>query len=317
MARSSNSSSRHRLANQILEVIRDARFEPGHHMREQQLSDLLGVSRTPVRAALTLLAEQGIVEARRHQGFFLLVPFNDLHRTEIEVPSSVEQDLYERLVRDRLAGKLPASLTQSEIGQRYNVDRLAMLRTLARLAEDGLVARNKGHGWSFLPALDTHFALRSSYDFRLTIEPAAFLLGTFKADAAALKRVRLQHMYLVSHPDIASVGSAQLFDTDAAFHETMAEFSNNIFHIQAVQQQNRLRRLLEFGGYGNRRRVTDWCREHLAIIDAVSEGALATAAQLMHDHLSHAYGAAPDLNGQAQQAAPKRTKSPSVTVTEQ
>ncbi len=211
MARSSNSSSRHRLANQILEVIRDARFEPGHHMREQQLSDLLGVSRTPVRAALALLAEQGIVEARRHQGFFLLVPFNDLHRTEIEVPSSVEQDLYERLVRDRLAGKLPASLTQSEIGQRYNVDRLAMLRTLARLAEDGLVARNKGHGWSFLPALDTHFALRSSYDFRLTIEPAAFLLGTFKADAAALKRVRLQHMYLVSHPDIASVGSAQLF----------------------------------------------------------------------------------------------------------
>ena len=63
--------SRYRLANQILDVAREARFEPGHHLREQQLGDLLGVSRTPIRSALTLLAERGAVEAIKNQGFFL------------------------------------------------------------------------------------------------------------------------------------------------------------------------------------------------------------------------------------------------------
>ena len=287
--------SRFRLANQILDLVRDARFEPGHHLREQQLGSLLGVSRTPVRAALTLLAERGIVEARKNQGYFLIKPFDALHRIEIEVPSTVEQDLYERLVRDRLAGAIPNSLTQSEIIRRYDVDRAILLRTLGRLAEDGLLARNRGHGWTFLPTLDTVVALRGSYDFRLTIEPSILLLPSFTPDTSLLERSRLQHVFLMSHPDSSSIDGMQLFDTDAAFHEMLAEFSRNIFFLQAIQQQNRLRRLLEFGGYRNKRRVREWCREHLAIIDAVVAGQFSEASNLMRDHLAHAYEAAPAL----------------------
>ena len=148
MSRSSN-PGRYRLANRILELIRDARFEVGHHLREQQLGDLIGVSRTPIRTALGLLAEKGIVEARRNQGFFLVKPFDQLHRIEIDVPSSADQELYERLVKDRLAGELANSLTQSEIARRYKVDRVVMMRTLARLAEDGLVTRNRGMAGPF------------------------------------------------------------------------------------------------------------------------------------------------------------------------
>jgi DNA-binding GntR family transcriptional regulator len=86
MARSTQ-QSRFRLANQILDVIRDAKLEPGHHLREQHLADLVGVSRTPIRSALDLLAERGIVETRKNHGFFLRKPFDSLHRIEIEVPA--------------------------------------------------------------------------------------------------------------------------------------------------------------------------------------------------------------------------------------
>jgi DNA-binding GntR family transcriptional regulator len=72
----------------------------------------------------------------------------------------------------------------------------------------------------------------------------------------------------------------------------LAEFSGNTFLAQAIQQQNRLRRLLEFGGYANRRRIREWCGEHLAIMDAVVEGDMARSAELMRTHLAHAYGAA-------------------------
>ena len=39
----------------------------------------------------------------------------------------------------------------------------------------------------------------------------------------------------------------EIFETDAEFHELLAEASGNLFVLQAIQQQNRLRRLLEFG----------------------------------------------------------------------
>lgn len=288
MARPSR-QSRFRLANQILDVIRDAKLEPGHHLREQQLADLIGISRTPIRSALDLLAERGIVETRKNYGFFLRKPFDSLHRIEIEVPTTVDEKLYQRLVHDRLENTIPNSMTQSEIARRYGVDRVALTRTLSRLAEDGLIARNKGHGWTFLPTLDSFVSLRGSYEFRLTLEPAGFLLPTFKPDLAAIERMRLQHLYFISHPDIASASGAQLFDTDAAFHEMCAEFCGNAFFVQAIQHQNRLRRLFEFRSYANSRRVRDWCREHLAIIEAMAKGDFNQASIAMRLHLEQAF----------------------------
>jgi len=290
MASSKGQNSR-RLANQILDFVRKARFEPGHHLREQQIADLLGVSRTPTRNALNLLVAEGIVETRRNQGFFLLKAFDALQRVELAVGSSVEDSLFERLVNDRLSGAIPNSLTQTEIARRYDVDRVTLMKTLTRMAEDGLLIRNKGHGWSFLPTLDDA-ALRSGYQFRLMVEPANFLQPEFRPNAAALERSRLQHLYLASHSDSSAVSNAQLFETDAQFHEMFAEFGGNTFVIQAIQQQNRLRKLLEFAGYANRRRVRDWCAEHLAIIDAVATGRYAEASELMRKHLTHADSAA-------------------------
>jgi DNA-binding GntR family transcriptional regulator len=103
----------------------------------------------------------------------------------------------------------------------------------------------------------------------------------------------------LNHPDIASVSKAQLFNTDAAFHEMFVEFSGNVFFLQSVQQQNRLRRLLEFGGYFTSRRVRSWCQEHLSIIQAVRANDLANAADLMRQHLSRAYETAPTIDTNA------------------
>jgi DNA-binding GntR family transcriptional regulator len=288
----STQQTRFRLANQILDVIRDAKMEPGHHLREQQLADIVGVSRTPIRSALDLLAERGIVETRKNHGFFLRKPFDSLHRIEIEVPSSILDELYSKLVRDRLENRLPSSITQSEIARRYNVDRLAVTRTLSRLAEDGLIAKNQGHGWTFLPTLDSLVSLRASYEFRLTVEPACFLLPTFKTDQSVIERMRMQHLYLLSHPDIKSVDKTELFEADAAFHEMCADCCGNAFFAQAIQYQNRLRRLLEFGSYYDSRRVREWCREHIEIIDAIATDDLKTASTLMRAHLEHALVAA-------------------------
>ena len=284
----STASSR-RIARQILDLISEARFDPGHHLREQHLADALGVSRTPVRAGLKELTRMGAVEARPNQGFFLLKRSNELDQLEIEQSKSNDQKLYEQLVHDRIAGILPESFTQTEISQRYDVDRGVLTLTLVKLSEDGLIARNAGHGWRFLQTLNSDIALRNSYGFRLMIEPMALLTPNLHVDRQMLKRLRARHLRLITHPDITQVPAKEIFETDAAFHELLAEASGNLFVLQAIQQQNRLRRLLEFGSYHNKRRVKEWCEEHVAIIDALRENKQEQAAELMRKHLQYAF----------------------------
>lgn len=61
------------LADRVYEVVRDrildGKFEPGKFIREQEIGDAMGVSRTPVREALGRLASEGFVERIPHRGF--------------------------------------------------------------------------------------------------------------------------------------------------------------------------------------------------------------------------------------------------------
>lgn len=47
-----------RLASKIVDLLRNGDFAPGHHITEEFLTEQFGVSRSPVRGALRLLAEQ-------------------------------------------------------------------------------------------------------------------------------------------------------------------------------------------------------------------------------------------------------------------
>lgn len=61
------------LTQQVYEVLRDrvlgGQFVPGSFVREQGVSAGLGVSRTPVREALSRLASEGFLERIPHRGF--------------------------------------------------------------------------------------------------------------------------------------------------------------------------------------------------------------------------------------------------------
>lgn len=60
-------------SEEVVVVLRDrilsGAFAPGEHLQEVPLSDELGVSRTPVRAALAELAAEGLLEYRPKRGY--------------------------------------------------------------------------------------------------------------------------------------------------------------------------------------------------------------------------------------------------------
>lgn len=55
-------------AEQIRQAIIAGQFKPGDRLVEQQLTEMIQVSRHPVREALRLLAREGFVELRRNRG---------------------------------------------------------------------------------------------------------------------------------------------------------------------------------------------------------------------------------------------------------
>ena len=292
------------LANLVLDLARTRRLEAGYRLTEQSLAEALAVSRTPVRGALQLLAGRGFVAVRPPRGYVLAKSWSELSSSEpMQVPSTVEEDFYFTLIGDRLAGALPEQVTQADLSRRYRINRIALMRTLTRMADEGLLIRNKGRGWRFPPTLDSANALGESYDLRRTIEPAALLLEHTVVDAAELASLRQTHEEILRLQD--AVPNGRLFAVDAAFHEKLVGFSGNAFFVQAVQQQNRLRRLLEFSGYTNQRRVRAWVGEHLAVIRALQRGDRTEAAELLARHLDNARRAAtlPARNGRRRAGA--------------
>lgn len=58
-------------ADAVREMILDGRLEPGERLNEVRLAEALGVSRTPLREGLRLLAAEGAIVASPKRGFFV------------------------------------------------------------------------------------------------------------------------------------------------------------------------------------------------------------------------------------------------------
>ena len=275
------------LAKQIVAIALARAWPLGMRLTEQDLAGLLDVSRTPIRAALRLLATLRAVQRAPSRGYVLALTGSALAAVEIEARPVAEWQLWTALIRDRLDGRLASSETQAEIARRYGVGVPVVQLVLRRMEQEGLVEHD-GWRWTFVPTLETAQSRRASYELRLILEPAALLLPGFNAPTAEATLLADQHKALLADLHTTELQPTRIFDLDARFHETLAGFSGNSFLLNTVRQQNALRRLLEISGYGDRPRVKAWCQEHMAILAAIQERNLERASALMRHHLTQA-----------------------------
>ncbi|MGE0718143.1 MAG: FCD domain-containing protein [Alphaproteobacteria bacterium] len=283
--RTSRAAQRTELARQTIRIAIDRGWTAGRHLPEHELAGLLQVSRSPVRAVLDLLATLGVVERRANAGYFLLLGEEALRGVRVDPAPSAEERLYRRIVRDRADGALPQTVTQTLLARRYDVSRTFLLGVLRKMAQEGMVLRNRGHGWRFSATLDSVQSQRSSYEFRAALEPAAMRMPEFRPDLLRIKELEAEHTRLLNLLDATAIDGNWLFELDARFHGTIAEFSGNPFIVAAIEQQNHLRRLLELSTYDDIDRVRAWCEEHLYILIALRTGEIRDAARLMERHL--------------------------------
>lgn len=282
-----------RLARRIVALAAAGGWPIGRHLPEVELVMALDVSRTPIRAALRLLEQEGVLEAQANRGFFLLRDGASLATFDLEqVPTAVEA-LYARILGDRIAGTLPRTIAPAHLMPFYDSGRSIVGQALGRLSDDGLLTRT-GRTWTFVETLSDAGSVRASYEFRLAVEPAALRAAGFRFDHEALGRLRDRHRALVTRLTMASEDlpatrlRASIVGLDADFHEGLADLSGNPFAAAAIKQQVGLRRLLEFGIQEKPSRVTTWCHEHITVLDALLACRCDEAADTLSAHLRRA-----------------------------
>lgn len=278
------------LAQRILVWLQQRDLKAGDHVPERLATEAFHVSRTPVRAALSLLAEQGMLERRDQRGFF--VAGGCAASQAALVPATPDTTLHDAILRDRFSKRLDAEVTAAQLARRYKAPRVAVLRVLNRLQKDGIVERALGQRWVFLPALDSLRSQEDSHRFRLILEPAAFLQPGFALDPKRSRDLKLEFIEL-ARQDARHFELKRALEADIAFHEMIGDASNNRFLADAIRRQSRLRRLATTSMQVPPARLVESCREHLAILAAAESGEVGRAAELMREHLAASLRARP------------------------
>ena len=269
------------LAHRILARLAAENAAPGHHLVELELCAAFGVSRTPVRGALKLLEQQGVVKAREGRGYILtkLPP----QTAETESEAGEESRLFHTLAEARSLGALPDQFTQQELMRRFDARLSTVLAVLRDLAELGLVERRPGNGWAF--AADPARALSESYAFRRALEPQMLLQPGFRLDRAWAEKTRSQYLTLRKKPWAPGDG-ARFHAINADFHEQLARGSGNRAMLKAVERQNQLRQFLIGQWDYPMDQVMSAIDDHLEILAALEAGYGDKAAALMLHHLT-------------------------------
>ncbi|WP_022851509.1 GntR family transcriptional regulator [Limisalsivibrio acetivorans] len=274
-----------KVAEGILQQARIKRMSRGDRLTEAEITESLGISRTPVRRALKELCENGFAYAEQNRGCFLNM---DASEITVENPPTEDTDtpegLYRNIARDRIKRQLEDTVTENELMRRYNISRGQLKRVLTQIAEEGWIEQKAFHGWRFLPMVDSKESLRENYELRILLEPQVVMLPSFEPDREAFKRM------LEIQRHIAENGSGDFTDMDlvslgAEMHELPAASCHNRFILQTVRRVNMQRRAMELLQSVDRKRVEGQCAEHVRLIEIILSGWYVEASEFLREHL--------------------------------
>ncbi|MGY0055618.1 GntR family transcriptional regulator [Streptomyces sp. LZ34] len=111
-----------RTAARIVEHIGADGLPEGTRLVERNLAELLKVSRSPVRQALRLLADEGVVAPAERGGFTVALTGEALTRAAAVPPAEDDiEETYLRVAADRLDGHLPDRVTENALARRYDL----------------------------------------------------------------------------------------------------------------------------------------------------------------------------------------------------
>lgn len=280
-------SSQRKALREIISYVRRERLAPGAHLPEWTLAKLIGTSRSPVKVALECLVEAGLMRFDRNRGYRLEGEFDPLPVTLKAYLQEVDDPLYLKLAEARFDGLVPDSVTEADLTRLLDASRGEVAKVLNRVQSEGWVEKEVGYGWRFLPMIDSLDAYDDMYSLRLAIEPAGILSPKFRPDLSQLQALRHEQQAILDG-GYETISGIERFESNARFHQTIAQWSGNLFALQTIRRLDQLRRLAEYRQSRQDLPRQALAREHLDILSAIEVGDNLLAASLMRQHIEAA-----------------------------
>jgi DNA-binding GntR family transcriptional regulator len=284
------------LAQKILDIVIERGMSRGERLAEQTLASLCNVSRTPIRKALQVLADQALVAADTDGGYVLAVDPVTIPGLGGGDGEESESDIHTAILRDLAAGRIHEIQTVAALQRRYGTSRQAVQNALNRLSDDNLAERGAGQQWVLKHFAVSADAVAKSYEFRLATEPLALTLPGFRRDLGAILSLR-QSMLLLKEADERAFDTRLFERTDFDLHMLIARGCGNPFVAEVLSNHHRRRRALPSSNHANAFRLTQSNLEHIQILEQIERGNLELAADLMRVHIQLSQSQRPRLAG--------------------
>ncbi|MBR9820098.1 MAG: GntR family transcriptional regulator [Rhodobacteraceae bacterium] len=277
------------LADRIVGLVHSEGLQAGTRLKEARIAETLGVSRSPVRAAMEILRREGVVTHEPNRGMILAVvpALPEADQPEAAGGASALDRMLVQIARLRHEQQIGDQFTEAELMRLLEVERPVLREALARIEDLGTISRRSGYGWQFTQGLRDSSAKAESYRFRLLIEPAAIMEPGFALDPEWITQMQREHEAMMTATWQESTSIA-LFEMNARFHYGICAGSGNRYITEAMARQNQLRRLYNYNWRLGEGRVRVTCQEHLEILARLAAGDLEMAALLLKRHLDGA-----------------------------
>jgi len=253
---------------------------------ETHLSDVLGVSRTVVRAALKRLAGRGLIRITGHQKHLIRPPLPDdalAERADYITLAALEERFLAWILRfDVPAG---TALNVAQLAKEFSVPPHLLQEFLAGLGQFGLVERRPLGGWRLL-GFTADYALELT-DFRTLIEVNAVrtvaCLPPEHPVWADLCALEARHLDLLTRMDFDYRAFPPL---DGAFHACLNRAVQNRFVLDFQKVISLIFHYhYQWDKQLDRQRNEAATREHLAILAAMRSGDANAAEGAIRAHL--------------------------------
>lgn len=283
-----------RIADLLTVEIAEERHPVGAFLIEARLVERFGVSRAPVRRALSRLADEGLVRYEARRGYAVQPGSKDLALASgVPTPPSSDEmgGLGSRHSWEGIYSEVENAITsriafgdwqvpETALANHFDVSRTVARDVLARLQSRGLVTMNGGR-W-IVPAL-TSRRVDELYRLRALLEPAALKEAAPLVPAAFLAGlIEVIDRALLQPPDGKGLDALEI-----DLHVSLLGHCRNTVLIEAIRQPQALliahrflyRQTRDLNG------AEPFIAEHRAILQALADGESDRGADLLHAHL--------------------------------
>jgi DNA-binding GntR family transcriptional regulator len=279
---SGSSKPYYQIVREVLSAnIASGNLPAGTRLLTSAVADRLGVSRPPVKRALELLGQDGIISSMQSQGYVVGSKPNaqtatrpNLHLIELDLPTELGKNLgqasWQRIfeaVEEDVMNCIPFGtfqISEAALGEYFEVSRTVIRDVLSRMDARGLIAKDRSSHWIAGPFGAR--MLNEAHEVRRLVEPIALAASLPLIDPVILAE-RRGHI-------------REALAQSAAISQTKIDTLEDELHINCIEPV-RNRRLAEtvrlaqislvinrlFGTYIGVHDETDLLREHALVFD--------------------------------------------------